>query len=212
MNKEDGAKTLQGSYPENNSEPLRHATSNTSRNLFTTEEKALQVSAAPKISLPLQDHSGRIPINAGGHSINTYLDPPTSIQWDLHKARISKKKLCSPFHVGKGCNAKQCAYDHRPLSSDERDCMQYALRELPCRKGGTWRDGLCFMGHTCRHRGYKGGRNMHCKLPVRSHMIDLVVVEWITPSQVTGRLMKLGTPKRKARCRGKPGVRLLECS
>jgi len=40
---------------------------------------------------------------------------------------------------------------------------------------------------------------MHCKLPVQLHMIDLVVAEWITPSQVTGETNEIKGSKEEGK-------------
>ncbi|CAO2655923.1 Nn.00g047260.m01.CDS01 [Neocucurbitaria sp. VM-36] len=145
-------------------------------------------SSAPASALPTSVIPGRIPINAVGHRLDTHNIPPTGAQWTLYKARNSKKRLCTAFHLARACPMLgACHYDHTPISSDVYHCLQYTLKEYPCRRKGGCRQLDCFAGHICQRRACAQGRSAVCKFKDEVHCLDMKLVNWVEPETNTPR-------------------------
>ena len=139
-------------------------------------------SYAPASPLPTSVIPERIPINAVGHRLDTYNIAPTGAQWSLYKARNSKKKLCSAFYLAHACPMPgSCHYDHTPISSDVYHCLQYMLKEYPCRKKGGCRRLDCFAGHICQRRACAQGKSAVCKFKYEVHCMDMKLANWVEP-------------------------------
>ncbi|XP_014551971.1 hypothetical protein COCVIDRAFT_41784 [Bipolaris victoriae FI3] len=141
-----------------------------------------RIPPAPTVSLPKNSASGVIPINASGDRIDRHMDVPIKAQWREYEACIATKKLCTMFQLGHGCSAKPCLYYHGQISANERHCLRYLMRALPCRNAGKCRDAFCMRGHICHYEECKKGRVSWCKMPSSHHGIDLNVRDWITPN------------------------------
>ncbi|EMD67923.1 hypothetical protein COCSADRAFT_60823, partial [Bipolaris sorokiniana ND90Pr] len=160
------------------------------RNGFEVTSKAtvswIHMPPAPTVSLPRNSASEIILINASGDRIDKHMDAPTKAQWNEYNACITTRRLCAMFHVGHGCSLRLCRYDHGQISANERHCLRYRMRALPCRNAGSCRDAFCMRGHMCHYKECKKRRVSYCKMPSSHHGIDPNVKDWITPNENFG--------------------------
>ncbi|KAJ6282893.1 hypothetical protein J3E71DRAFT_360512 [Bipolaris maydis] len=161
------------------------------RNGFGVTSKAtanrIRMPPAPTVCLPKHSASETIPINASGDRIDKHMEVPTKAQWREYETCIATKKLCNMFYSGHGCSAKPCLYYHGQISANERHCLKYLMRALPCRNAGKCRDAFCTRGHMCHYKECKKGRVSYCKMPSSHHGIDPNVQDWIALNENFGR-------------------------
>lgn len=135
-----------------------------SSNILERQKKPTRVLLDQKAVLP--ETSCGIPVNAADERIDDYMSPPDYAQWRIYGARILRNKLCTPFHLANGCDDKaSCKFGHDYTGPAVKYCLRYAVRKIPCRKGGACRTEHCFMGHTCRNSACKNGQIRSCQLP-----------------------------------------------
>ncbi|CAA9962710.1 hypothetical protein PTMSG1_06084 [Pyrenophora teres f. maculata] len=153
-------------------------------NVAKSQNKPSKVPSLHEATPYISEPSGGIPVNFDGDRIDDHMNTPTNSQWSTYEAHISKKKLCTPFYLGKGCEDRiTCTYDHSPINPTITYCLRYALRKVPCRKRGACRMEGCFMGHTCRNSGCKNGKLRRCKLNPQMHDMDMRVARWVQPDE-----------------------------
>jgi hypothetical protein len=126
----------------------------------------------PTTPLPKHGASRAIPVNASGYRIDLHMDAPTKAQWEEYRACVAKRRPCTRFHLGQGCNFTHCEFYHGQISSNERYCLQYLMRALPCHNGGKCRDRYCVRGHMCHYKECKDRKTVYCKMPASFHGID----------------------------------------
>ncbi|EUC43845.1 hypothetical protein COCMIDRAFT_99784 [Bipolaris oryzae ATCC 44560] len=152
----------------------------------TFNEEPLKPQPTGNVCRPPQHASESIPINASGDRIDKHMDVPTKAQWREYEACIATKKLCTMFYSGHGCSANPCPYYHGQISANERHCLRYLMRALPCRNAGKCRDAFCMRGHMCHYKECKKGTVPYCKMPSSHHGIDPNVQDWVTPNVNSG--------------------------
>lgn len=147
-----------------------------------------RTSSALASQLPTRAIPGRIPVNAVGHRLDIYIPPPTQAQWDLYSARKNKKKLCSAFHLGHGCDMPStCHYDHTPISYDVYYCLKYILKGYTCNyKGECYRED-CSYGHVCQKEKCVRGGPRGCRFGRAVHDMDMQVSHWVEEPKLMTR-------------------------
>lgn len=156
-------------------------------------------------STPLPETSDSIPVNAANERIDEYIVPPVNAQWRLYEVRISEGKLCTLFHLANGCDDRvSCNFDHDRIDSEIKYCLRYALRKVPCRKGGACRKENCFMGHTCRAISCKNGQIRRCQLTRQMHGMNVLVVKWVRSDERHGDMKEGNSVKEDLQASKQP--------
>lgn len=176
----------QSEQSENYASPMSSVTGSSQRGASKATVSWIHMPPAPTVSLPRNSASEIILINASGDRIDKHMDAPTKAQWNEYNACITTRRLCAMFHVGHGCSLRLCRYDHGQISANERHCLRYRMRALPCRNAGSCRDAFCMRGHMCHYKECKKRRVSYCKMPSSHHGIDPNVKDWITPNENFG--------------------------
>lgn len=176
----------QNGQSENYASSMSSFTGSPQRGAFKPTANRERMPPAPTVSLPKHSASESIPINASGDRIDKRMDVPTKAQWREYEACVATKKLCIIFYLGRGCSVKPCLYYHGQISANERHCLRYLMRTLPCRNAGKCRDAFCMRGHMCHYKECKKGIVLYCKMPLSHHGIDPNVQDWITPNGNSG--------------------------
>jgi hypothetical protein len=130
--------------------------------------------------LPTTGIPGLIPLNGNGARLDLYIQVPTKEQWTVYDTRSKIQKLCNAFYMRHKCEKDSCKFDHKPLEPDAYYCLQYLLKEWPCKKGGRCRRLDCISGHVCQKKGCQGSA-LGCKLKPDLHRVDCKVAEWVKP-------------------------------
>lgn len=130
---------------------------------------------------PSSSRAGRIPINAAGHRLDSFLQTPTNEERKKYKSRTKNKHLCSPFYLTGHCLLKNCRYDHSSITPTVLHVLRHKIQEWPCKFEGECRRKDCFHGHVCLVKGCAGHNDRGCNFGLEAHQADKKVAEWVRP-------------------------------
>ncbi|KAI9652517.1 MAG: hypothetical protein M1821_008371 [Bathelium mastoideum] len=122
---------------------------------------------------------GLIPVNSQEYRLDLYHPTPSPDQLRTWKEHTSKIKVCNNYHLGLGCHAIGCQYDHNPLPPDQLETLRIMNRNSPCKHQGACRKKDCPKGHICQKDCRGSAIPGMCKLPGRAHHVDFTVARWV---------------------------------
>jgi hypothetical protein len=123
---------------------------------------------------------GCIPINSAGHRLDTFLRTPSNKEYSAYNSRTRTKKLCTSFYLTGSCrHAKNCRFNHKPISPSLLHVLGHKLKEFPCHFKGACRNADCFHGHMCIKKGCSGTKVEGSRFGREAHGVDLEVAEWV---------------------------------
>ncbi|KAH7068709.1 hypothetical protein FB567DRAFT_541033 [Paraphoma chrysanthemicola] len=122
---------------------------------------------------------GYVPVNASGERIDihpvTKPDQTCFNEYDLHRLRHDERSPCSNFHIGDGCDEKECEYDHSRLSEKARNAVRFFCYKKPCADGSSCRRVGCFFGHGCLRTTCDRNK---CKYAPEQHGLSRELHHW----------------------------------
>ncbi|KAH7083387.1 hypothetical protein BKA63DRAFT_152107 [Paraphoma chrysanthemicola] len=122
---------------------------------------------------------GYVPVNTFGERIDIHPvakpDQTCFNEYALHRLIHGKRSACNLFHVGDGCDEKECEYDHSRLSENAWKAVRFLCYTRPRVDGAGCRRVGRYLSHGC-HRT-TCDRNK-CKYAPEQHRLNQEVHHW----------------------------------